>query len=157
MDADELLTTVEKAALLTEVDLFQEVPSDALAELAARMDETSHEPGEVLLEPGSADARLWIIVEGTAQVQHDDGRVGELVRGSAFGLLAVLGLDQQDTVTVTAPCRMLSVAPDEYLDALADSTAFALANLRALGRRVQACEARVSATPRDRTGGGDTR
>ena len=33
----------------------------------------------------------------------------------------------------------------------------ALANLRALGRRVRACEARVSATLRDRTGGDDTR
>ncbi len=136
------LTTVEKAALLIDVDLFQAVPSDALAELAARMDETSHEAAEVLLESGAPDARLWVIVEGVVHVQHGDGRMDPLTRGKAFGLLSVLGLDESQTVVAASPCRMLSVAPDEYLDALADSTAFALANLRALGRRLQACQGR---------------
>ena len=35
MDPQTPLTTVEKAAFLTEVDLFRDVPSDTLAELAA--------------------------------------------------------------------------------------------------------------------------
>lgn len=157
MDAASQMTTVEKAAVLIEVDLFQEVPSDALAELAARMEETAHEAGDVLLEPDAPDARLWVIVEGRVQVRHGDEVVGELTRGSAFGLLAAVGLEQRETVAAEVPCRLLSIASDEYLDALADSTAFAIANLRALGRRLQACEARVSAPARARPGGGDTR
>lgn len=153
MDTPTPLTTVEKAALLIEVDLFQEVPSDALAELATRMEETSHAPGEVLLEPDAADARLCVIVEGRVRVQRGDDAVADLSRGAAFGLLAALGLAHQDTVTAAEPCRLLSVAPEEYVDALADSSAFALANLRALGRRLQACEGVLSSPPAD----GDTR
>jgi CRP-like cAMP-binding protein len=157
MDAASQMTTVEKAALLIEVDLFQEVPSDALAELAASMEDTWHEAGEILLEPGAPDARLSVIVDGHVQVRRGEDIVGNLARGSAFGLLAALGLEHRETVTAETPCRVLSIAPDEYLDALADSTAFAIANLRALGRRLQVCETRVSGSARERSAGGDTR
>ena len=70
-----------------------------------------------------------------------DERLPSLERGAAIGLLASLGLPQLETYTAEQPCRTLSVTPDEYLDAIADSTAFAIANLRALGRGLQAREA----------------
>ena len=144
MDPQTPLTTVEKAAFLTEVDLFRDVPSDSLAELAASMEEGSHEPGDVLLEPDMPDVRLWVVLSGRLRVTCRDEPRPDFGRGDAFGLLATLGLQQLETVTVAEPCRTLSVAPDEYLDAIADSTAFAIANLRALGRRVRACEQRIT-------------
>ena len=150
MDAQTPLTTVEKAAFLTEVDLFREVPSDTLAELAARMEDGSHEPGEVLLEPDTPDVRLWVVLSGRIRVARGEEALRDLGRGDAFGLLASLGLPQLETLTVAEPCRTLSVAPDEYLDAIADSTAFAIANLRALGRRVRAREQRLTPSPSSR-------
>ena len=155
MDPQTPLTTVEKAAFLTEVDLFRDVPSDTLAELAARMEDGSHEPGEVLLEPDMPDVRLWVVLSGRMQVTAGDDPRPDLGRGDAFGLLASLGLPQLETITVAEPCRTLSVAPDEYLDTIADSTAFAIANLRALGRRVRAREQRLT-TPGALPGGDDT-
>ena len=140
MDTQTPLTTVEKAAFLTEVDLFRDVPSDTLAELAARMEDGWHEPGDVLLEPDMPDVRLWVVLSGTLRVTRPDASRPDIGRGEAFGLLASLGLPQLETITVAERCRTLSVAPDEYLDCIADSTAFAIANLRALGRRVRACE-----------------
>jgi CRP-like cAMP-binding protein len=140
MDAQTPMTTVEKAAFLTEVDLFRDVPSDTLAELAARMEESWHAPGDLLLEPDMPDVRLWVLLSGRVRVVRVEEAGRDLRRGDAFGLLASLGLPQLETITAAEPCRTLSVAPDEYLDAIADSTAFALANLRALGRRVRACE-----------------
>ena len=140
MDAPALLTTVEKAAFLIEVDLFRDVPSEALAELAARMDEGTHAAGDVLLEPDSPDVRLWVVLEGRLRQVQVDQSLDELGRADAFGLLALLGLPQDATVTALEPCRTLSIAPDEYLDVLVDSAAFALANLRGLGRRLRECE-----------------
>jgi CRP-like cAMP-binding protein len=156
MDPQTPLTTVEKAAFLTEVDLFQDVPSDALAELAARMEDGWHDPGDVLLEPDMPDVRLWVVLSGTLRVTRLDASQSDLGRGDAFGLLASLGLPQLETITVAEPCRTLSVGPDEYLDAIADSTAFAIANLRALGRRVRACEQRLSAPAPPAPGGDGT-
>jgi CRP-like cAMP-binding protein len=156
MDAQTPLTTVEKAALLTEVDLFREAPSDGLADLAARMEESWHAPGDVLLEPGAADARLCVIIAGTARITRGDDVIGEIGRGDAFGVLAALGLEHDETVTALASCRTLSIAPDDYLDVLADSPAFALSNLRALGRRlltVCVCETSLSARRRTDDGG----
>jgi CRP-like cAMP-binding protein len=150
------LTTVEKAALLIEVDLFREVPSDSLAELAARMEEGWHAVGDVLLEPDSPDVRLWVLLSGRIRVDRGDERLPSLERGAALGLLASLGLPQLETYTAEQPCRTLSVTPDEYLDAIADSTAFAIANLRALGRRLQAREASVTRSVADPTGAADT-
>jgi CRP-like cAMP-binding protein len=150
------LTTVEKAALLIEVDLFREVPSDSLAELAARMEEGWHAVDDVLLEPDSPDVRLWVLLSGRIRVDRGDERLPSLERGAALGLLASLGLPQLETYTAEQPCRTLSVTPDEYLDAIADSTAFAIANLRALGRRLQAREASVTTSVADPTGADDT-
>lgn len=139
MDAPAPLTTVEKAASLVEVDLFRDVPSELLSELAARMEEEWHQPGDVLLEPDSEadDVRLWVLLSGRVAVELGGQTLPALTRGDAFGLLASLGLPQQQTYTALEPCRTLSVAPEEYLDAIADSAAFAIANLRALGRRLQ--------------------
>ena len=157
MDAQTPLTTVEKAALLTEVDLFREAPSDGLAELAARMEESWHAPGDVLLEPGAADARLCVIIAGACRVTRGDDVIGEIGRGEAFGVLAALGLEHDETVTATAACRSLSIAPDDYLDVLADSPAFALSNLRALGRRLlRVCVCETSLTATRRSDDGDT-
>lgn len=139
------LTTVEKAAFLVEVDLFRDVPSDALAELAARVEEVVHAPGEVLLDGDVAEARLLVVLDGAVRVMRDGQAVCELGRGDAVGLLAVLGVPHDETVTAVGPCRTLAIPPDEYLDALADHPAFALSNLRALGRRLQRAEAEVSA------------
>ena len=144
---DAPLTTVEKAAFLIGVDLFREVPSDALADLATRVEATSHEPGEVVLEPDAADARLLVVIEGRLQVMRDGTHVCDLGSGDAVGLLAILGLPHRDTVVATQRCRCLAIAPDDYMDALADNPAFALSNLRALGRRLQQAEADVSASP----------
>jgi CRP-like cAMP-binding protein len=156
MDSQTPLTTVEKAAFLTEVDLFRDVPSDTLAEMAARMEEGWHGPGDVLLEPDMPEVRLFVILSGRVQVTRGDEARPDLGRGDAFGLLASLGLPQLETHTVAESCRTLSVGPDEYLDAIADSTAFAIANLLALGRRVRACEQELRMhVPLPR--GGDTR
>ncbi|BCS31957.1 hypothetical protein TBR22_A11610 [Luteitalea sp. TBR-22] len=146
-DARPSLTTVEKAALLLEVDLFHDVPSDALAELAARMEEGSHAPGDVLLEPGAPDVRLWVVLSGRVRVGREADGATEHGPGAAVGLLALLGVVDDESVIVDEPCRTLSVTPEDYLDALADNPAFALANLRALGRRLRASEGRPTRPP----------
>ena len=153
------MTTVEKAAFLVEVDLFRDVPSDALAELASRVEEVTHAAGELLVDGDATDARLLVLLEGTARVMRDGQPVRDLGRGDAVGLLAVLGVAPDATVVAAEACRTLAIPPEEYLDALADHPAFALSNLRALGRRLQRAEAALSASqPSDRAAaGGGTR
>lgn len=139
------MTTVEKAAFLVEVDLFRDVPSDALAELASRVEEVAHAEGEVLVDGDATEARLLVVLEGTVRMMREGRAVRDLGRGDAVGLLAVLGVAQEETVVAIGPCRTLAIPPEEYLDALADHPAFALSNLRALGRRLQRAEADLSA------------
>ena len=154
---DTPLTTVEKAALLIEVDLFQEVPSDALAELATLMDESSHEPGDVLHDPQAPDARLSVVVDGRVRLARAGAVVGEIGRGGAFGLLAALGVGDGETATAVRACRILSIASEDYVEALADSTALAVANLRALARRLHDRNFGVSGPGARHAGGDDTR
>lgn len=156
IDGRRVLTTVEKATCLVEVDLFRDVPSEALAELAARVEEVTHADGELLLDGDVVEARLLVLIEGTARVTRDGQCVRDLGPGAAIGLLAVLGVPHDEMVTAIGSCRSLVIPPDEYLDALADHPAFALSNLRALARRLQAVEATLSAR-RPATGGVDTR
>ena len=154
---DTPLTTVEKAALLIDVDLFQEVPSDALAELATLMDESSHEPGDVLHDPQAPDARLSVVVDGRVRLARAGAVVGEIGRGGAFGLLAALGVGDGETATAVQACRNLAIASEDYVEALADSTALAVANLRALARRLHDRDFGVSGPGARHAGGDDTR
>jgi CRP-like cAMP-binding protein len=139
------------------VDLFQEVPSDALAELATLMDESSHESGDVLHDPQSPDARLSVVVDGQVRLQRAGTVIAEIGRGGAFGLLAALGVGDGETATAVQACRILSIASEDYVEALADSTALAVANLRALARRLREHEQSVSGPAAGRADGGDTR
>jgi len=149
------MTTVEKAAFLVEVDVFRDVPSDALAELATRVEEGTHDDGEVLIDSDAAEARLLVVLEGAVRVSRAGQTVADLGRGDAVGLLAVLGVPQEERVVALGACRTLAIPPEDYLDALADHPAFALSNLRALGRRLQRAEAELSARRSSSPSAGD--
>jgi CRP-like cAMP-binding protein len=90
---------------LASIPLFQSLPADALRKLAFWVSELSVSAGKHLVEEGDYAYDLFIIQDGTAEVQHNGQTVAELGPGDVFGEMGVLK-DEQRNATVVAKTQM---------------------------------------------------
>jgi CRP/FNR family transcriptional regulator, cyclic AMP receptor protein len=96
---------------LEAVPIFAELPEEARNAVAVWVNELSVSPGKTLVHEGDYSYDLFVIADGTAEVQRDGQSVAELNRGDVFGEMGVLE-DQQRTATVVAksPMRLLTLS-----------------------------------------------
>ncbi|MFL5884429.1 MAG: cyclic nucleotide-binding domain-containing protein [Thermoleophilaceae bacterium] len=96
---------------LEAVPIFAELPEEARNAVAVWVNELSVSPGKTLVHEGDYSYDLFVIADGTAEVQRDGQSVAELTRGDVFGEMGVLE-DQQRTATVVAksPMRLLTLS-----------------------------------------------
>ena len=96
---------------LASIPLFQSLPEDALRKLAFWVSELSVSGGKHLVEEGDYAYDLFIIQDGTAEVQHNGQTVAELGPGDVFGEMGVLKDEQRNaTVVAKTPMRLLTLS-----------------------------------------------
>jgi cAMP-dependent protein kinase regulator len=96
---------------LSSIPLFSSLPEDALRKLAFWVSELSVSQGKHLVEEGDYAYDLFIIQDGTAEVQHDGQPVAELGAGDVFGEMGVLKNDRRNaTVVAKTPMRLLTLS-----------------------------------------------
>jgi CRP-like cAMP-binding protein len=98
------------AARLKEVDLFASFPDEDLDRLAGVAEELSIEEGESLVRAGTPPDQLFVVEEGTVEVQRDDETIATLGPGDVVGERGVMkrGL-RNATVVATSPVRAVYV------------------------------------------------
>jgi CRP/FNR family transcriptional regulator, dissimilatory nitrate respiration regulator len=134
---EETLSLLEKTAFLKGVDLFSGVPSEMLAQLAARAREVHFDAGQVIYREGEANHGLFMVVEGLVEVRK--GRALDSVRGPGvgFGELALAeGEPHQTTAVATLDTHALQVATDAFFDTMLDFPEVALAMIRSLSTHI---------------------
>jgi CRP-like cAMP-binding protein len=102
------------SARLKEVDLFASFPDGDLDRLAGVAEEVSIEEGESLVRAGTPPDQLFVIEEGTVEVQRDDETIATLGPGDVVGERGVMkrGL-RNATVVATSPVRAVYVTSDQ--------------------------------------------
>lgn len=113
------LGLVERVAALHRVRMFAAVPGRVLAAVAETAVEQRVPPGAVLMDEGSVEAHLYVVVEGRVRVHRGERTILELGPGATVGELAAL-VPAPRTASVTAldPTLVLRVdqmALDELL------------------------------------------
>ena len=108
-----------------------------LARIASRAAEFEAEAGRVLALPGDPGAGMFVLCEGTVEVELRSGRL-RLGPGDFFGELALLVDDgaRVARVRATTPVRCLSIPRDDFLALVETEPSFALHMLRELARRL---------------------
>ena len=97
--------------LLRKVDLFDGLTTKELDTVADECRHAKFRAGVEIVTQGERSARLYIIVEGTAQVDVHGLKVDEIGAGDYFGEIAVIdGEPRAATVTATSPVSALSLA-----------------------------------------------
>lgn len=141
----EMMTIVERADFLRQVEMFSLVRTDYLAKIAALAKEKTFEPGAELFRQGSPPDAIYFLLDGEVRRVRDGEDLDAAKRGEAVGYLSVL-LGEPTLVTAIAggPVRALVVAEEVFRDFLLDNPAVMLGIIRFLGREIQ----RIGLAPR---------
>ena len=122
-----IITKQERLEILRTVNLFQEAPSEALAEVADVLEEVSVARGQTLFEKGDLGTSVYIVVRGLVRVHDGDKLLNYLGNGDVFGEMAILDPGPRSaSVTAAeetllfcldeAPFRQLQASSPEFTD-----------------------------------------
>jgi CRP/FNR family transcriptional regulator, cyclic AMP receptor protein len=132
-----VLLTIERVALLRQVDLFANTPDRVLAGVAQVLEEAEYAAGDVVIEDGAVEDWLFIVVDGELEVIRADRRIVVPV-GGVVGELAVLD-PQPRTATVVArtPALLFRLRKPAFDEAMATRPEIARGVVHELVRRLR--------------------
>jgi CRP-like cAMP-binding protein len=124
---------------LREIPLFADLHDHTLKRIADLSSEFEEPAGWVLVEVGQPGSGMFVLEEGTVEVQTPDGRAWELGAGEFFGELALL-TDQPRNARIRAktPVRCLAISRTDFQKLLREEPEIAVAMLPRLAQRVDA-------------------
>ena len=132
------LSLIERTIFLMELDYFQNVSSDIVAQIATDAREDHFEPGTVVYGADSPARRLYVIIEGSVQLVAEGRVVRTIGRGEGFGLLAALQPESAADMEARATqhTHVLSFSRDDFLDAIHEHPDLPIGLLRAIVRQM---------------------
>ena len=124
---------------LREIPLFADLHEHTLKLIAELSSEFEEPAGWVLVEVGQPGSGMFVLEEGTVEVQTPDGRAWELGAGEFFGELSLL-TDQPRNARIQAktPVRCLAISRTDFQKLLREEPEIAVAMLPRLAQRVDA-------------------
>jgi CRP-like cAMP-binding protein len=146
------MTNEERSRVLAMVPEFRNMPSSALATLAAAMREELFHANETLVTVGERGDRIFVLCEGALEVArpHMPG-VRRLERGALLGELAFF-TENVRTATVTAKTDsvLLSLAYENFRAFLLAYPECALSLTRRIARQLHQAEEELAALIEER-------
>jgi CRP/FNR family transcriptional regulator, cyclic AMP receptor protein len=129
---------------LARIDLFSGLPEDTLSDLVQRGTTFRMEPGRRVVQEGSSDVGLEVILEGTADVSVNGVPRPSMEPGDYFGEISMIDGAPRSATLVAGPdglttFRLSSLA----FSAVMDDPAVSRTLLKAMCARIRALEAKV--------------
>ena len=129
---------------LGDVELFSDLPNDALGRLANEMREYRYADGEVIVKQGEGGqlGRMFVVLDGTAQADVDGTIVGTYSVGDEFGEMSLLdGSPRSATVTATSDVLLGGLASWHLRSVVIEEPTIAMHLIEVLARRLRAANA----------------
>ena len=140
-----MYTVIEKVIFLQNIELFAEVPTEQLAEVAAIAEEVSFLKGDVIYSENDHSDALYLVVDGHIRLHRGDEEIAVAGDREAFGTWALFD-DEPRVVTASAErdSKLLRIDREDFSDLLADHVQIAQGVLKELARRLRSLVNRVS-------------
>jgi voltage-gated potassium channel len=124
---------------LRQIPLFADLSDRALERIAELSTEFEAQAGWVLVEVGQPGSGMFVLEEGTVEVQTPDGREWELGAGEFFGELALLTDHPRNArIRAKTPVRCLAISRTDFSKLLEEEPEIAVAMLPKIAERVDA-------------------
>lgn len=96
---------------LSGVPLFSDLGEDDLQHVSALMKEAHFPEGAELIEQGDLSYKFFVLLEGTAEVEHSGRHLANLGPGDFFGEMGILDKARRNSeVLATSPVRLAVMA-----------------------------------------------
>ena len=97
-------------SLLKTIPLFADVPDEQLRKIAPFAETDEFVDGQVVVKEGGYSNHFFAIEEGTAKVERDGEKIGDLGPGDVFGEQGLLEKQERSaTVTATSRLRVIKI------------------------------------------------
>jgi CRP-like cAMP-binding protein len=132
------LPTLDKAAALAHVPLFEGISAESMARLAAVTGELDFDPGQFIVLQGQVGTGLYVITSGKAKVLRGSDELAEFGPGDFFGELAVIDqMPRSASVQAVESTSCLALASWDLLDLLENDPKLCLNLIRGLAARIR--------------------
>jgi CRP-like cAMP-binding protein len=139
------LTLIEKTVHMKASDVFSAIPTEPLAQLAARANEVMLDRGETLFREGDDDQGVFIVIEGVVELRKGNAVVRVLQSGTVHGELFLQESgSHQYTAVAREDARVLNLGRNDVFDAFLEYPEFGIAMVQDLARRHHTLTERVS-------------
>jgi CRP/FNR family transcriptional regulator, cyclic AMP receptor protein len=128
---------------LARIDLFEGLSSDVLSDLVARGTTLTTNPGGHVVEQGSTDAGLQVVLEGSAEVLVNDVPRRSLKPGDYFGEISLIDGQPRSATVVGGPDGLTTFALSalSFQPVVKQNPEVAQTLLKALCARIRSLEA----------------
>jgi len=145
-----MISTVEKALILKEIELFSRIPGEDLAQIACFAEEVTFEPDDVVFEEGDLGDSLYLILSGDAKVNRGRTVLATVGEKEVFGEMALLDSQPRSSaVTALTELVCLRIARADFNTLLAERSAVAEGVIRVLVRRLRSSGDELREAKRD--------
>jgi len=139
------LTIIEKTVHMKSSDVFSAIPTEPLAQLAARASEVMLDRGQTLFHEGDDDLGVFIVIEGVVELRKGNDVVRVLQSGTVHGELFLQESGAHEyTVVAREDARVLNLGRNDVFDAFLEYPEFGIAIVQDLARRHHTLTERVS-------------
>jgi CRP/FNR family cyclic AMP-dependent transcriptional regulator len=127
---------------LASIDLFEGLSREVLSDLAGRGTTLSTQPGKPVVEQGSADTGLQIVLEGSAEVTVNDEPRNPLGPGDYFGEISLIDGKPRSATITSGPDGLTTFALSAlaFAPVIKDNPEVAQTLLKALCARIRSLE-----------------
>lgn len=140
----ETMTLIEKTVFLSTVEVLQGVPTEALAQLAARATEVRVDRGRTIFEETDEDQGTFIVVEGQVELRKATTVIRRLREGQSHGELFLHENEtHQYTGIAVEDSHLLNLKRSEVVEAVLEYPEFGLAMVQDLSLRLHRLTVRV--------------
>jgi CRP-like cAMP-binding protein len=134
-----MLSTVEKVLFLKSIELFSQIPSEDLAQVALISAEEAREGGEEIFAEGDSGDALYLVLDGRVRIHKAERQVAELGERECFGEMAILDADARSaSATALGDCRLLKISREDFQEIMSEKPEIAMGIIKVLSRRLRA-------------------
>ena len=133
-----MLTTIEKVIILQDIDVFEQLTTEDLAQLASIAEEVELPPNRVIYSQGGIPDSMYLVLEGRVLLHQQQKEVMTAGEKDTFGTWALFE-DEPRVVTATTleQSRLLRIDKDDFIDLLAEDVRITQGILKGLVQRVR--------------------
>lgn len=131
-------TTIERVIFLQSIELFADIPSEQLAQIAGITEYYTMSKDEVLFRKGEKSQHLFLLIDGSVMITRNEKENKNFEGPEALGVWGFFDDgDRLMTMTCTSDCQLLRIDRLDFFDLLEDRVHLSRGLLKYFVKRIR--------------------